>query len=169
MKLVFQAQAGQPAPKIVRAAPGYDWIGAAHPSLLAASTCGWLVLNAAPVVARWDGGEDATALRLESEDLEGAATHAVSRLGRGILSFDIDGLISVDEGYDLLLTGPLNRPKDGVQPLTTLAPSGQPLAAHWRFTRKHAPAAFEIDEPICAIFPIQRGLAECELTFTEEG
>lgn len=169
MKLVFQPHPGRPAPKIVRTAPGYDWIGAAHPSLLAANACGWLVLNAAPVVARWDGGEGATALRLESEEIEDAATHAASRLGRGILSFDIDGLASVEEGYDLLVTGPLNRPKDGVQPLTTLAQPGQQLAAHWRFTRKHAPAAFEIDEPICALLLIPRGLADCELTFTEAG
>jgi hypothetical protein len=169
MKFVFQTQAGQPAPKIVRAAPGYDLMHAVHPSLQAANACGWLVLNAAPVVARWDGGEDADALRLESEELEGAATHAVSRLGKGILSFDLDGLVNLDEGYDLLVTGPLNCTKDGVQPLTTLAPSGRPLAAHWRFTRKHAPAAFEIDEPICTIFPVPRELAQSELTFSEEG
>lgn len=169
MKLVFQTQGGQPAPRIVRAEPGRDWIDGADPFLRAASSCGWLVLNTAPVVARWDGGEGATALRIESEELEGVATRAVSRLGRGILSFDIDGFLLVDEGYDLWVSGPLNRPKDGVQPLTTLAPSGQPLAAHWRFTRKHAPAAFEIDEPICTIFPVPRGLAECELSLTDAG
>jgi hypothetical protein len=31
---------------------------------------------------------------------------------------------------------------------------------NWRFTRKHTPVAFEIDEPICMIFPVQRGLVE---------
>jgi len=169
MKLDFQTQVGQPAPKIVRAEPGRDWIDSADPFLRAASSCGWLILNTAPVVARWDGGEGAAALRIESEDLDGVTTHAVSRLGRGILSFDIDGLVLVDEGYDLWVTGPLNRPKDGVQPLTTLAPSGQPLAAHWRFTRKHAPAAFEIDEPICTILPVPRELMASELNFTEAG
>lgn len=159
MKLVFQGRPGAPAPRIVRAS-GHEWISAAHPHLDVASSYGWAVLNAAPVVARWDGGEGASALKIETEEVEAPATHAVSRLGRGILSFDIDGAFGLDDGYDLWVSGPLNRPKDGIQPLTTIAPAGQPLSVHWRFTRKHHPAAFEIDEPICAFFPIPRGLSD---------
>jgi hypothetical protein len=160
MRLLLHTLAGASAPRIVRAPAGRAWMGA-HPdaALFAANAC-WFVLNATPFVAQWDGGESAGALRIESEDMEGAAVHARSRLGRGVLSFDIDCTAALDEGYDLLVTGPLNRPKDGIQPLTSIMSASTPLAVHWRFTRRHAPVAFELDEPICTIAPIPRGLLQ---------
>jgi hypothetical protein len=171
MRLLFQTLAGAAAPKIVRAPAERSWMGAdADTALWAANSCGWFVLNATPVVAQWDGRESADALRIESEDVDAAATHARSRLGRGILSFDIDCVACLEEGYDLWVTAPLNRPKDGIQPLTSIAFASRPLVAHWRFTRRHAPVAFEIDEPICTIFPVLRELLHAvQPTFQDPG
>jgi len=80
-----------------------------------------------------------------------------------VLTFNVNALFRTEPGYDLLVTGPLNQPKDGIQPLTGVVEtdwSPFTFTVNWKFTRKHSPIAFERDEPFCMIFPLKRGLVE---------
>ena len=169
MKLICYVTSGTP-PKVVPAPLERDWMDATAEAfayrclpLNLANAHGWLVLNTAPVVARWDGGAEREAVRIETEVLDGQAPMAVSHFGHGVLTFHVNGLFRTEPGYDLFVTGPVNRLKDGIQPLSGVVETDWAVSTftmNWRFTRKHAPVAFEIDEPICMLFPVQRGLVE---------
>ena len=169
MKLICYVTSGTP-PKVVPAPLERDWMEASTEGfayrclpLNIANGHGWLVLNSTPVVARWDGGAGRDAVLIESEPVEGAVQMAVSHFGHGVLTFHVNGLFRTEPGYDLFVTGPANRLKDGIQPLTGVVETdwaASTFTMNWRFTRKHTPVAFEVDEPICMIFPVQRGLVE---------
>ena len=88
---------------------------------------------------------------------------ASSHFGHGVLTFNVNALFRTEPGYDLMVTGPLNQPKDGIQPLTGIVEtdwSPFTFTMNWKFTRKHSPVAFERDEAFCMIFPLKRGLVE---------
>src|SRR5690606_32375126 len=66
-------------------------------------------------------------------------------------------------GIDLFVTGPLNRPKDGIAPLSGIVEtdwSPYTFTMNWKFTRPNQRVHFEMDEPFCHIFPIGRGSLE---------
>jgi hypothetical protein len=74
-----------------------------------------------------------------------------------------NALFRTEPGYDLMVTGPLNQPHDGLQPLTGVVETDWApftFTMNWKFTRKLTPIAFEADEPFCMIFPLKRGLVE---------
>lgn len=127
-----------------------------------ANSHGWVILNTAPIVAEWSGEEGVDAISIQSLDGNGSLT-AASIFGSGVLTFPVDGLFRTEPGYDLMVMGPANAPKDAIQPLTGIVEtdwSPFPFTMNWTFTRQHTPVTFLRDEPICMIFPIQRGLVE---------
>lgn len=126
-----------------------------------ANAHGWLILNPTPFVASWRGGVKLDAVTIRAA--EGSFPIAMSHFGSGVLTFGINALFRTDPGYDLMVTGPFNQPKDAIQPLsgvveTDWAPFS--FTMNWKFTRKDTPVAFERDEPFCMIFPLRRGLVE---------
>lgn len=170
MKLICYTTSGQ-APKIVPAPLERAWMEATQEGfayrclpLNIANGHGWQILNTAPLVAQWDGGDGLEAIRVETEEVEGwDGPPALSHFGHGVLTFHVNALFRTEPGYDLFVTGPINSLKDGVQPLSGVVETDWSTATftmNWRFTRKHTPVAFEIDEPICMIFPVKRGLVE---------
>lgn len=170
MKLICYATSGPP-PKIVPAPLERDWMEATQDGfayrclpLNIANAHGWLILNSAPLVARWDGGDGKEAISVETEEVEGVhSPPALSHFGHGVLTFHVNALFRTEPGYDLFVTGPTNALKDGIQPLSGVIETDwatSTFTMNWRFTRKHTPVAFEIDEPICMLFPVQRGLVE---------
>jgi hypothetical protein len=80
------------------------------------------------------------------------------------IGFDIDVLFCTDPGINLFVTGPLNRPKDGIAPLTAIVESDHAVTSViqmvWLFTRPAVSVRFEEGEPFCQIFPITRGLVD---------
>src|ERR1700722_10643156 len=168
MRLVCYATSGEP-PRIVPAPVERTWIdqtaeGFAYRCLPLniANAHGWLILNPAPFVAEWNGGTglDAVACRPAAT---GAAMIASSHFGSGVLTFNVNGLFRTEPGYDLLVTGPFNQPKDAIQPLTGIVETDWApftFTMNWKFTRKLTPIAFESNEPFCMIFPVKRGLIE---------
>jgi hypothetical protein len=127
-----------------------------------ANAHGWQILNPAPFVAQWNGsaGFDAISLRPVGG---GAPLIASSHFGSGVLTFNLNALFRTEPGYDLVVTGPLNQPKDAIQPLTGIVETDWApftFTMNWKFTRKLTPIAFERNEPFCMIFPIKRGLIE---------
>jgi hypothetical protein len=127
-----------------------------------ANAHGWLILNPAPFVAEWNGGVGLDATVIRQVGAEGRLI-ASSHFGSGVLTFDVDALFRTEPGYDLMVTGPFNQPKDAIQPLSGIVETDWApftFTMNWKFTRKHTPIAFERDEPFCMIFPVQRGLIE---------
>jgi hypothetical protein len=127
-----------------------------------ANAHGWVILNPVPFVAFWDGDPGIDGITIQSQEPDGAVL-ASSHFGSGVLTFNVNALFRTEPGYDLLVTGPFNRPKDAIQPLTGIVEtdwSPFTFTMNWKFTRKSTPVAFERDEPFCMIFPIQRGAVE---------
>jgi hypothetical protein len=168
MRLICYPTSGM-MPKLVPAPVERDWMDRTNAGfayrclpLNIANAHGWLILNGAPFVAEWDGGIglEAVTVRPATPD---TAVEAGSHFGSGVLTFSVGALFRTEPGWDLVVTGPLNQPKDAIQPLTGIVEtdwSPFSFTMNWKFTRKFAPVAFERDEPFCMIFPVQRGAIE---------
>lgn len=126
-----------------------------------ANAHGWELLCTAPFSAIWDGGGAKEAIEVKAPD--GVAPPAVSHFGSGVLTFHLPCLFRTDPGVDLYVTGPINRPKDGIAPLTGVVEtdwSPYSFTMNWLFTRPDYRVRFEQNEPFCHIFPIRRGQLE---------
>jgi hypothetical protein len=126
-----------------------------------ANAHGWEILNSTGFSAVWDGGEYHNAVRVDPDP--GTSPPAISHFGSGTLTFHIPCLFQTESGTDLFVTGPLNRPKDGIAPLTGVIEtdwSPYTFTMNWQFTRPSHRVRFEVDEPICHIFPVVRGELE---------
>ncbi len=168
MRLICYPTSGEP-PRIVPAPVERAWMdrtdqGFAYRCLPLniANAHGWLLLNPVPFVAQWDGGSGLGAIGLYAAGTS-APLLASSHFGFGVLTFNVNALFRTEPGYDLMVTGPLNQPKDGLQPLTGVVETDWApftFTMNWKFTRKLTPISFERDEPFCMIFPLQRGLVD---------
>lgn len=126
-----------------------------------ANTHGWELLCSAPFSAVWDGGGTKESIRIDAESDGGAP--AVSHFGNGVLTFHVPCLFQTETGIDLFVSGPINRPKDAISPLSGVIEtdwSPYTFTMNWMFTRSAQRVRFERDEPICHIFPVQRGALE---------
>jgi Family of unknown function (DUF6065) len=88
---------------------------------------------------------------------------AISHFAHGILTFHLPCLFRTEAGYDLMVHGPINRPKDGIAPLsgvieTDWAPYS--FTMNWIFTRPGTQVSFAQGEPFCHVFPVKRGELE---------
>ena len=168
MRLLCYPTSGEP-PKIVAAPVERDWMGRTDQGfayrclpLNIANAHGWLLLNTIPFVAQWNGDAEVGGVGIyaHSADIPPLVS---SHFGSGVLTFNVNALFRTEPGYDLMVTGPLNQPKDGIQPLTGVVETDWApftFTMNWKFTRKDSPIAFERDEPFCMIFPLKRGLVE---------
>jgi hypothetical protein len=145
-----------------------DWMDATHQRyayrclpLNIANAHGWEILCASGFTATWDGTAAKTCLAIAPDD--GTVAPAVSHFGSGMLTFHIPCVFRTDPGTDLYVTGPVNRPKDAIAPLTGVVETDwadYSFTMNWMFTRPHTPVRFEKDEPICHFFPFRRGTLE---------
>lgn len=119
-----------------------------------ANAHGWEILNDRPFTAMWDGTADKTGIIIESDD--GSIPTAITHFGSGVLTFHIDCLFQTDPGISLLVQGPVNSPKDGIQALSGIIEtdwSPMTFTMNWVFTRPNVCIRFEKNEPICSFFP----------------
>lgn len=123
-----------------------------------ANSHGWLILNEKPFVAHWTGAIERNGVIVNSCDGEGRLLGG-SHFGSGILTFSIDAVFRTDPGYDLMIVGPVNNPKDGIYPLTAIVESDwspYTFTMNWKFTRPMSTITFEQGEPFCMIYPIKK-------------
>jgi hypothetical protein len=123
-----------------------------------ANAHGWEILCPSGFVAAWNGGKGKDAIEIFPD--AGTTAPAVSHFSHGVLTFHVPCLFRTEEGFDLMVQGPINRPKDSIAPLTGIietdwAPYG--FTMNWVFTRPGTAVRFEKDEPYCHLFPIRRG------------
>jgi uncharacterized protein DUF6065 len=126
-----------------------------------ANTYGWEILCDAGLTATWNGGKAVDAIAIEVDGR--GPSLASSHFGHGILTFSVTCLFATAPGFDLMVQGPINRPKDAIAPLSGLVEtdwSPYTFTMNWLFTRQGAPVRFEKDEPFCHIFPLRRGDVE---------
>lgn len=154
--------------KLVPAPSRREWMSATRGfairclPLLIANEAGWLILNSHCVRATWHGGNEPASLEIEY--LRGWAPYSAnSHFGYGILTWTVPYLFRTPSGYNLLVRGPANWPKDGIYPLEGIVETDWSVATftvNWKFTRPGATVIFEQDEPICMLVPQKRGELE---------
>ncbi|HEX7168217.1 MAG TPA: DUF6065 family protein [Acidimicrobiales bacterium] len=130
--------------------------------LTMANESGWIIRLSHSLRVTWTGAGGSESMTVEIVDGSPPAP-AASHFGHGILSFRIPYVFRTPEGYNLLVRGPANLPKDGVAPLeglieTDWAPVS--FTMNWQVTRPHHPVLFSAGEPICMIVPQRRGELE---------
>jgi hypothetical protein len=122
---------------------------------------GWEILCTSGFTARWNGGTGIDAVAVEPD--AGAPASAASHFGYGTLTFHLECLFRTGPGTDLMVQGPINRPKDAIAPLSGIVEtdwSPYSFTMNWLFTRPDTVIRFEKGEPCCHIFPVRRGELE---------
>ncbi|HEY3869638.1 MAG TPA: DUF6065 family protein [Actinocrinis sp.] len=130
--------------------------------MLMANQAGWWMLNTRAFEAVWDGGANKRCTRLTFDAGRGPF-QAASHFGYGIVTFHVPLLIRTPPGWNLLVRGPANHPKDGVTALEGLVETDWAVATftmNWKLTRPGLAVRFEKDEPFCLLVPQRRGELE---------
>jgi Family of unknown function (DUF6065) len=128
--------------------------------LLIANESGWEVLTPARVTATWHGGFLSGDCTIECE---GIAEPPLAHFGSGIVTWRIPYLFRTPPGWNLLMRGPANLPKDGASSLEGVIETDwatQPAFHSWKLTRVDHPVTWEAGEPICVVLPQRRGELE---------
>ncbi len=126
-----------------------------------ANAHGWEILCPSGFTAVWDGGRALNAVTVTVD--AGEIAPALGHFGFGVLTFHVPCLFRTEVGYDLMVSGPINRPKDAIAPLTGLIEtdwSPYSFTMNWQFTRPQTAVRFEKGEPFCRIVPVRRGEIE---------
>lgn len=129
--------------------------------LVVANQYGWEILSTHHFRATWDGTSRSEGLTVENLSGDGVL-FAISHFGSGVLTFEIPFLFQTPEGWNLMVRGPANNPKDGIVPLDGIVEADwthSTFTMNWRFTRAGT-VEFALGEAICLFFPIQRGTLE---------
>jgi len=127
---------------------------------------GWEILNTAGFAAYWDGRREPEGVMVIPDNPHDTKYHGVLArgfFGTGTLTFNMSCIFRTDPGIDLYVTGPVNRPKDGIIPLTGIVETDwapYTFTMNWLFTKERNFVRFEKDEPFCHIFPVTRGSIE---------
>jgi hypothetical protein len=125
-----------------------------------ANQCGWEMANPVDFTAEWDGTTLLEGVRILGK-LD-AEVPVRSHFGHGILTWTIPYLFKTSPGYNLLMRGPANRPKDGVAALEGVVETDwcpATFTVNWVFTRPGV-VEFARGEAIAMLVPCRRGELE---------
>jgi Family of unknown function (DUF6065) len=128
-----------------------------------ANAHGWEILSPCDAEALWTGQTGAEGVIVRNAPGTAKHNQAVSLFGQGTVTFHIQALFRTPPGWDLFITGSPNRPKDGIMPLSGVVEtdwSPYSFTMNWKFTRRNHRVRFQRGEPICFVFPVQRGALE---------
>ncbi|WP_067805270.1 DUF6065 family protein [Nocardia beijingensis] len=158
------------APEVSPAPIARDWMSATRSGwanrclpMLMANQSGWVLRNACAVSAVWTGEEGPSGVSVIADPSDAEELVPTSHFGYGILTWHIPIVFRTPPGYDLLVRGPANWPKDGLYALEGLIETDWASASftmNWKFTRPMTPVRFALGEPICMIVPQRRGELE---------
>jgi hypothetical protein len=171
--LVAHRVVGEPLFSIVPGVARRDWMEATTHHfanrclpLRIANQAGWVFSLPEPFEVEWSGGDDPDQVSVFASDRirEILASH----FGYGIVTFQTQFLFRTEPGYNLLVRGPANMPKDGIGPLEGIIETDWTAATftmNWQITRPHHRVGFAAGEPIGMLVPVRRGELE---TFVPE-
>jgi hypothetical protein len=126
--------------------------------LLIANQSGWLLINTDTVRLTWNGGESTDDVNVDYEG-DQPAMPAVSHFGMGIVTWNLPYFFRTSPGWNLLVRGPANCPKDGIYALEGVVEADWTPATftmNWQLTRAGTPVVFERGEPLCMLVPQRR-------------
>ena len=130
--------------------------------LLIANQAGWELLNPIGFSAIWQGSDDLSAVTIWP-DAPVQPFWVTSHFGSGIVTWHVPYLFRTPHGYNLLVRGPANLPKDGINALEGIVETDWTPATftmNWKFTRPNHALRFEAGEPIALVVPMRRGELE---------
>ena len=122
--------------------------------LLVANESGWVLRLQSAVTVRWNGQPGETALSVEQD-----GHVAGSVFGMGIVTFDVPYVFRTPPGWDLLVRGPINSPKDAVTPLEGMVEAdwiAAPFTMNWQVTRADTDVTFAEGDVYCHLVPVRR-------------
>ncbi len=129
--------------------------------MVIANQFGWEVLSRHQIKATWNGGSQKNDMTVEVLRGDGPCLFS-SHFGSGVLTFSLPYLFRTPEGWNLMVRGPTNWPKDGIVALDGVVETDwahETFTMNWKFTRA-CTVEFDIGDPVCMVHPIQRGLIE---------
>jgi hypothetical protein len=128
--------------------------------LIVAGEAGWVLLNPRSFEAVWDGGPGPQSVEIRFDEDTAETPPVQSHFGYGIITWAVPFLFRTPPGWNLLVRGPANLPRDGLAPLEGLVETDWSVATftmNWKFTRPGHPVRFEAEEPFCMLVPQRRG------------
>lgn len=131
--------------------------------LTIANQTGWWVTNPVGFTAVWDGQRepDAIEIRFDAEP-ELWSKWINNQFGEGIITWNTPFLFRTrPQGSRLLVCGPANVFKHGIQPLTAIIESdwmSMSFTMNWKFTAANVPIRFNAGEPLFQAIPIGTNL-----------
>ena len=152
-------------PELVPGRPQRAWMdhfAERHPyrclPLTMANTSGWELLSPVGFTAEWNGGTHQQDITLRP-DHPHPDFHllAQSHFSHGVLTFHAGYLFRTPPGWSMMVMGPPNHIKDGIQPLAGVVETDWlpfPFTMNWIFTRPGR-VRFEKGEPFCFITLMQ--------------
>lgn len=169
MKLLCYALTPDP-PELVPASATRAWMdefASRHPyrclPMTIGNTWGWEILSPAKFAISWNGGPTNDDLTFEVlDDFPWLSHFAQSNFSRGIATFHTGYLFRTEPGWDLMTSGPINSPKDGIDALAGVIETDwlpYPFTMNWHFTRPGT-VVFEKGEPFCLVYPVPHGALE---------
>lgn len=109
--------------------------------MLIANQAGWFLIGRHTVRVRWTGGRSPSSLTIEVLSGDGPCP-AISHFGHGIVTWHVPYLFRTPPGYNLLVRGPANWPRDGIAALEGVVEadwSDATFTMNWQMTRpRHA-------------------------------
>ena len=155
---------GSTTMKIVPAPVKREWMAATDQRfanrclpMLIANQNGWLILNNAGFTAQWSGSDGLNGVSLAYDT--GNWPLAGSYFGYGILTWSVPFVFRTPPGYNLLVRGPANSPKNAISPLEGIVESdwaSSTFTMNWKFTAPFTTVRFEVGDPVCMIVPQRR-------------
>lgn len=161
--------------QLVPAPPARQWMDQTHAHfanrclpMLMANQSGWFLISKVDVSVIWNGGQAKEALSVSTPSSGGGHSPAVSIFGHGILTWHIPYLFRTPAGFNLLVRGPANWPRDNAFALEGLVETDWAVATftmNYKILRANEPVHFRAGEPVCMIVPQRRGELETFLPF----
>jgi hypothetical protein len=117
--------------------------------MLIANQSGWELRNPSAFTATWMGQANDVDVKITPDRRDTGQYLPLSHFGNGILTWKLPLLFRTPPGYNLLVRGPANYPKDAVCPLEGIVETDWASASFsmsWKLTRKLMPVRFEVEE-----------------------
>ena len=164
---------GDNAPQITPAPVSRAWMSAQSETgtgwptrclpMLIANQSGWELRNRCGFTAMWVAEKNGVDVMVQPDKRGTDEFLPISHFGDGILTWPLPFLFRTPPGYNLLVRGPANYPKDGVYALEGIVETDWASASFtmsWKLTRKLMPVRVQADEPVCKIVPQRRAELE---------
>ncbi|MEE9354945.1 MAG: DUF6065 family protein [Methylococcaceae bacterium] len=133
-------------------------------SLNSANSKGWELHCPYAFEATWNGGPDANDIEIRLDEPRADYPNFVqSHRGDGLLTLHTGYQFKTEGENGLWIRGPINRPKDCLYPLESIADTALlpcTVTMTWTFTRPNQTIRFEAGEPFCAIVPYPKSYGE---------